>query len=212
MTGASGKRTVETGYDLIAEEYLSTRDPEDPNTLAALEELSSGLEEGATVLDLGCGAGIPGTRWLSRRFSVTGVDVSARQLELARRHVPAARFLKADMTGLEFEARSFDAVVSLYAITHVPGAEQPGLVEDVFRWLRPGGRFLATWATGEWEGEEEDWEGWGTPMWWSNLDPDASLSMLRDAGFEIESAKALDNGDERWLWILAKKPSRRKEQ
>jgi 2-polyprenyl-3-methyl-5-hydroxy-6-metoxy-1,4-benzoquinol methylase len=34
------------------------------------------------VLDLGCGAGVPATRWLAdRSFTVTGMDVSARQLE-----------------------------------------------------------------------------------------------------------------------------------
>ena len=34
------------------------------------------------MLDLGCGAGVPATRWLAdRSFTVTGMDVSARQLE-----------------------------------------------------------------------------------------------------------------------------------
>ena len=212
MTGATGKRTVEASYDQVAGRYLSTKDAEDPNTLAALEDLASRLARGAAVLDLGCGAGIPATRWLSRRFLVTGVDVSARQLELARRLVPDANFVKADMTELEFEPESFDAVVSLYAITYVPGTEQPRLVKDVFRWLRPRGLFLATWATDEWEGEEKDWEGWGAPMWWSNLDPDTSLAMQRDAGFEIESVKVLEDEDEQWLWILARKPPRRTEQ
>lgn len=132
-----------------------------------------------------------------------GVDISARQLELARRLVPSASFVKADMTKLEFEPESFEGVISLYAITHVPSAEQPGLVEDIYRWLEPGGLFLATWATDEWEGEEKDWEGWGAPMWWSNLDPDTNLAMLRDAGFTIESTKILE--DERWMWVLARK-------
>jgi hypothetical protein len=113
------------------------------------------------------------------------VDVSARQLELASRHVPAAEFVKVDMTSLDFEPASFDA------------------------WLRPGGAFLATWALGAWEGEEEDWEGWGAPMRWSHYDGETSLALLREAGFATLRAEARTTrgtrGDETWLWVLAQK-------
>ena len=54
---ASFKRTVEAGYDRIADQYLASKDPEDPATLAALEELAGELAPGAPVLDLGCGPG-----------------------------------------------------------------------------------------------------------------------------------------------------------
>jgi len=73
------RRTVESGYDQMAEEYLGTKDPEDPLALGALEDLASLLPPEAAVLDLGCGAGVPVTRWLADRgFAVTGVEVSAR--------------------------------------------------------------------------------------------------------------------------------------
>jgi hypothetical protein len=114
------------------------------------------------------------------------VDVSARQLELASRHVPAAEFVKVDMTSLDFEPASFDA------------------------WLRPGGAFLATWALGAWEGEEEDWEGWGAPMRWSHHGEEANLKMVREAGFEVASAEArtgkgTGDSEETWLWVLARR-------
>jgi cyclopropane fatty-acyl-phospholipid synthase-like methyltransferase len=155
----SFKRVVETGYDHVAERYLAGKDAEDPTTLAALEELTRELPPDAAVLDLGCGAGVPVTRWLSQRFAVTGVDISARQLELARRHVPAARFLKADMADLGLAPETFNAVVALHSIIHVPRAEHPALLGNIHRWLKPGGGFLAIWALGAWEGEEDDWEG-----------------------------------------------------
>ena len=200
---------VEAGYDRVAERYLASKDPEDPTTLAALEELSRGFSPGAGVLDLGCGAGVPVTRWLARRFAVTGVDVSARQLELARRHIPRANLIKADMIDLSFEAESFDAVVAFHSIIHVPRAEHPALLGEIRRWLRPGGAFFATWALGAWEGEEEDWEGWGAPMLWSHHDGETSLKLLRDAGFAVERAEARTTsgarGDESWLWVLARK-------
>ena len=204
------KRVVETGYDRVAEHYLASKDADDPTTLAALEGLARELPPEAAVLDLGCGAGVPVTRWLARRFAVTGVDISARQLELARRHVPAARFLRADMADLSFPPESFDAVVAFHSIIHVPRAEHPALLDGIQRWLKPGGSFLATWALGAWEGEEGDWEGWGAPMRWSHHDGETSLELLRGAGFAIESAEARTTagarGDESWLWVLARKP------
>jgi SAM-dependent methyltransferase len=138
------------------------------------------------------------------------VDFSARQLELARQHVPAARILKADMTELSFAPETFDAVVAFHSIIHVPRAEHPALLGKIHRWLKPGGYFLATWALGEWEGEENAWEGRGSPMRWSHHDGETSLELLRAAGFANERAEARTTrgirGDDSWLWVLARKP------
>ena len=205
------KRTVEAGYDRVAESYLATKNTEDPTTRAALEELTRDLPPGAAILDLGCGAGIPVTRWLADHgFAVTGVDFSARQLELARRLVPAADFIKADLTTLDLPPESFHAVVAFYSIIHVPRTEHPALLKDIHRWLKPGGAFLATWALGAWEGEQSDWEGWGAAMRWSHYDGETNLRMLRDAGFEVASAEARSgkgtgDDEETWLWILTRK-------
>lgn len=215
---SSFKRVVETGYDRMAESYLATKNPDDPTTLAALDGLASELPPGAAVLDLGCGAGVPVTRRLaSRGFTVTGVDVSARQLALARRHVPAANLIKADMTALTFDAEAFDAVVAFYSIIHVPRVEHAALLAKILRWLKPEGFFLATLSVGEWEGEERDWEGWGATMRWSHYDRDTNLKMLNGAGFEILSAdertgRAPGGEDETWLWVLARKPRRKGEK
>ena len=202
------KQLVEQGYDHMAERYLQSKDADDAATLAALEELARSLPPGAAVLDLGCGPGVPVTRWLAGRgYAVTGVDISARQLELARQQAPGATFVKADMTALDFPPGTFDAVVAFYSIVHVPRGEQPALLRRIHGWLKPGGPFLATWATSSWEGSESDWEGWGAPMWWSHYGQDDNLDMLRAAGFNITSAEVRTHtfagGEETWLWALA---------
>jgi len=204
-------RTVESGYDLMAEQYLATKDHEDPLALTALEDLASLLPRQAVVLDLGCGAGVPVTRWLSDRgFAVTGVDVSARQLDLARNYVPEATFIKADMTEVTFAPGSLDAVVAFHSIIHVPRTEHPALLERVHRWLRPEGAFLATMTLTDYEGRDDDWEGWGAPMLWSHYDGDTNVAMLREAGFGIHYAEPRTGGgpgeeSETWLWVLARK-------
>ena len=206
--------TVESGYDRMAEQYLATKDPEDPLALAALEDLASLLPPEAAVLDLGCGAGVPVTRWLADRgFAITGVDVSARQLELACANVPEGTFLKADMTEVIFEPETFDAVVAFHSIIHVPRTEHPALLKSIHRWLEPGGALLATMTVADYEGRDDDWEGWGAPMVWSHYDENANVAMLRDAGFEIRYAEPRTGGGtgdetETWLWVLARKRSR----
>ena len=206
--------TVESGYDRMAEQYLATKDPEDPLALAALEDLASLLPPEAAVLDLGCGAGVPVTRWLADRgFAITGVDVSARQLELACANVPEGTFLKADMTEVVFEPETFDAVVAFHSIIHVPRTEHPALLKSIHRWLKPGGALLATMTVTDYEGREEDWEGWGAPMVWSHYDRNANVAMLKDTGFQIRYAEPRTGGGtgdetETWLWVLASKRSR----
>jgi 2-polyprenyl-3-methyl-5-hydroxy-6-metoxy-1,4-benzoquinol methylase len=208
------RRTVESGYDQMAARYLATKDPEDPLALRALEDLVSLLPSEAAVLDLGCGAGVPVTRWLAdRRFAVTGVDVSARQRELAHTHVPGGTFLKADMTEVVFGFETFDAVVAFHSIIHVPRTEHPALLERIHRWLKPRGSLLATMTITDYEGRVEDWEGWGAPMMWSHYDRKDNVAMLREAGFEIRYAEprtGVGTGDqtETWLWVLARKSSR----
>ena len=206
------RRTVESGYDQMAEQYLATKDPEDPLALVALEDLALLLPSEASVLDLGCGAGVPVTRWLADRgFAVTGVDVSARQLELARTNVPEVTFLKADMSEVDFGPETFDSVVAFHSIIHVPRTGHPALLEGIHRWLKPGGVFLATMTVTDYEGKDENWEGWGAPMVWSHYDGKANVAMLREAGFEIPYAEPRTGpgtgDDETWLWVLARKRS-----
>jgi cyclopropane fatty-acyl-phospholipid synthase-like methyltransferase len=203
MGRVGAKRLVERGYDQIAGEYLAGKPPLEAETEALLRRLTAGLGPAARVLDLGCGAGVPVTRWLAERFRVTGVDLSAAQLALAREHLPGASLVRADMGTIAFAPGSFEAVVSCYAIIHLPREEHPALLASIARWLRPGGRFLATWAMGEWEGREDDWLGWGAPMWWSHYDEATNLRLLREAGFAIEHAERRV-GAERWLWALCR--------
>jgi SAM-dependent methyltransferase len=207
------RRTVERGYDRVAEQYLATKDPEDPLTLAALEGLARDLSPGAAVLDLGCGAGVPVARWLvGRGFAVTGVDLSERQLELARRLVPGAAFVRADMSALDFEPETFGAVVAFHSIIHVPRVEHPALLAAIHSWLEPGGSFLATMTVRDFEGEESDWEGWGAAMRWSHYGERANVKMLRRSGFEVvyaepRTGKGTGDAEETWLWVLVRKSS-----
>jgi len=181
--GRDYRPLVRDSYDRIAGAYNRMRTSEADDVLAPLIGL---LCEGARVLDLGCGAGVPVTRALATRFDVTGVDISGEQIALAREQVPAAHFLHADMAGCTFPPASFDAVVSFYAIFHLPLEEQPTLLARVAGWLKSGGYLMATLARVHEEGYTED-DFFGTEMYWSNLSLREYRALLMVNGFEILS-------------------------
>ena len=135
------REMVRQGYDACAEVYGSSRKREAGGEIRGLIER---LAEGASVLDVGCGAGVPIARSLSRMYRVTGVDVSRDMVRLARRNVPEGEFFCEDVMSVEFDEESFDAVVAFYSIFHLPREEHRGLFERIYRWLRPGGYFLCT--------------------------------------------------------------------
>ena len=164
------------------------------------------LPEKVRVLNLGCGAGIPvAKRLVELGHDVTGVDASARQIQLARAHIPTAAFLRADMTSVELPTAAFDGVAAFYSITHVPAAEQGPLLARISFWLKPGGIFVGSFGTGE----AHDWTGeWlGTEMFFSHNGETTSVALVHQAGFELLRTEAMrqDNEDAHFLWILARK-------
>lgn len=201
------KRIVAQGYDRIAKGYLERRgDARPERDRPYLDRVTENLERGAGVLDLGCGAGVPVAAYLSGRFHVVGVDISRYQLSLARGNVRGPSFLLADMCALPFRPASFDAVVALYSIFHVPREEHEALLGSLCAVLRPGRRLLATMGNGDWEGGETDWLGLGAEMYWSYYGADTNLQLLERAGFRVlETQVEPDTFDGEHLFVLAEK-------
>ena len=200
------KKIVEAGYDAIAEHYLmwSAQITDDPRA-HYLDELDRRLDHNAKILELGCGAGIPSTRRLAERHDVLGVDLSQQQLDLARANVPGARFEKADMTALDFPDGRFDAVAAFYSILHVPRAEQPALIANIARWLKPGGLFLASLGVGT-PDVTEDWLG--VEMFFGSNTPARNRELLaQHLEIVIDDLVTMHEPDPATFhWVLARKP------
>lgn len=177
------KKTVKDGYNAIAEHYLAER-RRDSADVRLLGELMERLPGNAQVLDAGCGAGVPVGRMLSERFDVTGVDFSEAQIELARQHVPNAKFICQDMTRLNFEAERFDGITSFYAIIHIPREEHRTRLINFYRMLKPGGVALLCLGA-EHLIDDVDENYLGTRMYWSHFDSETYISILKDSGFQI---------------------------
>jgi SAM-dependent methyltransferase len=180
------RRVVRDGYDRIAESYLTAR-PSDGADMALLGDLSPRLPTDAAVLDAGCGAGFPLSADLARRgLRVVGLDFSARQLGLAQAKLGALELVQADLVHLPFGHASFDAVVSYYAIIHIPRSCHVGVFSEFHRVLRRGGMALLClgWTDNPADHDPESWLG--VPMFWSHYDADTNLHLLQQAGFGIE--------------------------
>jgi trans-aconitate methyltransferase len=203
------KAVVARGYDAMVERYASWASAiPDVARDRMTAELERRLPPGSSLVDLGCGAGLPSTARLAQRYAVTGVDGSARQVEAARRNVPGATFLVADMAELALPPRSVDAVTAFYSVSHLPRATHAQLFQRVATWLKPHGLFLATLGAHD----SPDWWGeWlGVEMFFSSYDAETNRGLVEAAGFDVVIAQVLGTpepeGTTEFLWLLARAP------
>jgi SAM-dependent methyltransferase len=203
------KVLVARGYDAAADRYLAWPGGREIRE-RYLRKLVDLVPKGGSVLDLGCGAGVPVASRLARKASVLGVDISPRQIELARENVPAALFRQGDMVAMKFPREMFDAVCAFYSITHVPREEHALLLRRIATWLRPGGTFLASLGVGSTlDAVEADWLG--VPMFFSHFDAATNSTLIRQAGLVPFHEEIVEHDEHdrsiRFLWVIARKPS-----
>ncbi len=202
MSGdGSPKAIVREGWNRVSTVYRSdvaTRDAlghsfeEYEGWLAPLFEL---LPVRSRILDLGCGCGVPTDRLLARRFRVTGVDISDTQIDRARRLVPEAEFIRDDMTRVAFPPESFGAIVSLYALIHVPRGEQRDPLTSMNSWLRRDGLLLMIAGHTAWTGIQQNWLGSRSKMYWSHPSAETYARWLKAIGFEMIRQAFVPEGD-----------------
>jgi predicted TPR repeat methyltransferase len=203
------KRLIETGYDAMADHFAAwQKEIQGSTRLERVEDLLGRLPAHPDILELGVGAGVRSSRLLAERGRLTGVDLSAEQLRRARDRIPQATLVHADFTELDLEPESFDAVVAVYVLNHVPREELGPLALRVARWLRPGGHFLASFGSSDLEGWTGEWLG--VEMFFAGFPPEENRRLVEAAGLEIlgdEIEVSLEpEGEARFQWLLARRP------
>ena len=176
---------VRKGYNRISRRYQDDRGggPDAKYHRYWFKAVDKKLKRGSRILELGCGMGVPVAKFLSRRHSYLGVDISDVQIRRAKQLVPWGRFLRTDMGRLRFKPSSFDAVLAFYSILHLPLREHKPLFKRIFRWLRPGGFFAPVLGWGRWTGKEKDW--YGALMFFSHTDEKTYHRWLEEIGFKV---------------------------
>ncbi|MCL5011094.1 MAG: class I SAM-dependent methyltransferase [Patescibacteria group bacterium] len=192
---------VKEGYNKVAENYSNQRG--DFSSIFYLEKLENLLKENSTVLDIGCGAGVPVDKYLIEKgCKVIGIDISDKQIDLARKNLPQGNFEVRDMSNLKDNEYQVDAVVSFYAIFHVPKETHQKIFNKINSFLCQGGLILVTMGASEWEGEENFH---GTQMYWSHYGPEKNREIIQEAGFEIIFEEIDESGGEKHQIIIGKK-------
>lgn len=150
-----------------------------------LDFTASKLERGDTVLDLGCGNGRAVKYFVDKGFQGIGVDTSDKMLELAKKHVPKGKFYKKDFTKIKFKANSINAVISFFALNHIPKSqfkEVMGLCKIV---LKKDGFLLLGMVKGETEGLFEGFYGKKMSLYGAGYTKKELINILKSNGYNI---------------------------
>jgi len=106
------------------------------------------LAPGATLCDLGCGAGMAAQRAAARGWRVVGLDASEPLLAVARERVPGADLRVGDLEALPFDSDSVDAVTGFNSFQYA--ADPVAALVEARRITRAGGRVVVmTWGSPE---------------------------------------------------------------
>jgi len=135
------------GYERIAAEFLAGRGraPSTGIGARAVREWASALPHGATVIDVGCGSGIPITRELvNQGFNVYAIDASPSMVSAFRRNFPKTPVACESVQDSLFFIRRFDAVLSWGLMFLLQPEQQHHLIQRFSDILVPGGRLLFT--------------------------------------------------------------------
>ena len=179
---------MKAGYNKIVLEYVASR-TNDSEDVQLLHELVERMPKNSIVLDAGCGAGYPVTRFLADYFQVTGIDLAQEQIRSAKNRLPGVEFVCADISNLPIRGNTFDAVCCYYAIVHIPRSEHRNVLDGFLNTVRPGGLALLCMGPGDLPKDNSRYHG--APMFWSHFDRDTNLRMIEDTGLDILWSKTI---------------------
>ncbi|HEY3708921.1 MAG TPA: class I SAM-dependent methyltransferase [Amycolatopsis sp.] len=156
---------------------------------AAVRELLAVLPEQARVLDIGSGTGRPVAADLTAAgHRVTGLDVSAEMVRIAREQVPGAEFRQVDVREFDSAEGSWDAVCAFFPFLQMPRADTEGVLAAIARWLVPGGRFSLITVPHDIEDVPVDFLG--HPVRITSFAADDLVARVRVAGLEVVGTRS----------------------
>lgn len=200
-------------YDTIAEDYAErfrdvlTVTPIDRAMIDAFAEL---VGKGGAVADLGCGPGRVTAYLASLGLSVSGLDLSASMLAIARRENPGLRFEQGSMLELDVPDDSLAGVVSWYSSIHTPVDELPRLFTEFLRVLAPGGHLLMGFQVGDEPKRHDKPFGHDVILDFLRRQPETVVDLLTAAGFTpvARTVREPDRSElARQAFLIARKPT-----
>jgi len=134
-----------------------------------------------SILDIGCAFGWDLDALSDRADRLVGVDLDEEALAQAHAQYPHLTFLSCSATELPFEDDAFDVVILSEVIEHVGEANKQPVVDEAYRVLKPGGRFI---FTAPFAGAT----AWADPLDFKRRFPSAYRLYLKASGYEPKTA------------------------
>lgn len=182
------------GYEEIAEHFMAARNPRIGPSL--VREWAKTLPPGASILDLGCGHGVPTSQTLiDEGFEIYGVDASAKLSAEFHKRFPHAHIECAAVEDSGFFSRTFDAAIAWGLMFILPLESQRLVIRKVARALKPGGKFLFTSP-----GEPVTWNDSLTGRESSSPGAEWYRQTLQDEGLLVTDGK-LDEGENYYYFV-----------
>jgi SAM-dependent methyltransferase len=158
-----------------------------------LDDFLARLEQGASVLELGAGAGQAAVHVRDRGYQVTAMDLSPANVELARERGIDARV--GDFTDPGFDVGTFDGAFAMNSLLHVEKnlwGRTLGVIRDS---LRLGGiALIVVWGGENHEGYLED--EWTDPPRFFAFYSDDDFKALPTPGFKRRALEFRHQDDE----------------
>lgn len=169
-----------------------------------IERFLEFLPGDATVLDLGCGGGVPVAAYIATRgLHVTGVDSSPTLIGLSRVRMPDQEWIVADMRSLDL-GRQFDGILAWDSFFHLRHDDQRRMFR-IFA-AHSAANSILMFNAGFSEGEALGTYR-GDPLYHASLDPAEYRALLAGVGFElIEHSVGDPAKGGRIYWIASRKP------
>lgn len=194
-------KQVLAAYERLGKKYLDYRQALKSDTYVKM--FLRKLGKNSSVLDVGCGVGIPVDDVLTKvGHEVMGIDLSPSLIKLARKNVPGASYQVFDMRNLSFGEYEVHGLVCLYAIFHIPRSEHKKMIETFASFLPVGGWMLISMGDRAYEGEHEMYGVVSYSSQWGSIE---NRRIVESAGFRIDFEEFAMSSGERHQMILAQK-------
>ncbi|OJF12325.1 class I SAM-dependent methyltransferase [Couchioplanes caeruleus] len=197
-------------FDQLAELYQGEHS-HNPHQSALIAKIESLVPATATILDLGCGTGVPTAKIFTESgHRVVGVDIAEGMLRLARDQVPAAEFVRADIRELPDNFGTFGAVTAFFSLLMLSRADIEKTLGRIAGWLEPGGYLGLSMVN--LDADSLPVEFMGVPVTVSGYPQDALAARVTEAGLEIVSIETVEftppNGPaESQIFVLGRRPN-----
>jgi SAM-dependent methyltransferase len=142
--GSSNDNDASNGWEAVAAQLVERRDRSSIG-VNVVRSWAKSLNRGTSILDLGCGSGVPISQALmDDGFIVAGVDASPTLVATFRSRFPGMEIACEQAETSPFFGRTYDAVVAIGLMFLLSEAAQEALIARVGSALKGGGRFLFT--------------------------------------------------------------------